>query len=309
MSEETPQPQVTLGQTLSRARQAAQLNVEFIAAQLKLTPLQIDAIEKDDYLSLGPETFVRGYIKGFCRLVNVDVDSTLALYIGHPEPEKKRRMKSFSRRTEKEANDNRLMWVSYLILALVIGSSLFWWWQTTATEPVTNEQSEAVRLLDESDLSNELETLEEPESLDTGADPLSDELVGETRVVETTSNSTSNEEQTVTDVDTSAPVVSPEAIIETAPTVVETPPVKSEFSTIVMQFREESWVEIFDSTSERIAFGVKKAGYVMTVSGKAPFSVVLVKHHAVDVTLDGETVDLSFLQRNRLAKFKLPLTE
>jgi cytoskeleton protein RodZ len=80
-------------------------------------------------------------------------------------------------------------------------------------------------------------------------------------------------------------------------------------STIVMQFGEDSWVEVFDATSERVAFGIKKSGYTMTVAGKAPFSVVLAKHQKVSVSLDGEPVDLSYLPKNKLAKFKLPLAE
>lgn len=37
----------------------------------------------------------------------------------------------------------------------------------------------------------------------------------------------------------------------------------------------------------------KKAGYEMTLTGIAPFSVVLGKHDAVNITLNGETVDSS----------------
>ena len=58
-----------------------------------------------------------------------------------------------------------------------------------------------------------------------------------------------------------------------------------------------------------LAFGVKKAGYVMTVTGKPPFSVVLGKHSVVSITLDGEAVDVSTFPKNRLAKFTLPLAE
>jgi cytoskeleton protein RodZ len=76
-----------------------------------------------------------------------------------------------------------------------------------------------------------------------------------------------------------------------------------------MHFNEESWVEIHDGKGDKVAFGVKKAGYDMTVSGHLPFSIVLGKHQAVDITLDGEKIDISSFPKNRLAKFNLPLTE
>ena len=49
--------------------------------------------------------------------------------------------------------------------------------------------------------------------------------------------------------------------------------------------------EIYDAEGEKIAFGVKKAGYEMSLTGIAPFSVVLGKHDAVNITLNSETVD------------------
>ncbi|WP_462170200.1 RodZ domain-containing protein [Pseudoalteromonas xiamenensis] len=282
--EENTQPQNTLGQTLAQARANRNISVDFIATQLKITPQQIERIEADDYLTLGPETFVRGYIKAYCRIVELNQDEVFALYVDHPVPEKSRRMKSFSRRTEKEANDSRLMWVSYAILALVIGSSIFWWWQTTSSSEITPPNN------------NTAQTIELTQAETNDSAPELEKLANKLENVEVETAE-------------SAPIVEPPVSDLSVDKAENNSKASDGLSTIVMNFREESWVEIFDATSERIAFGVKKAGYRMTVAGKAPFSVVLVKHHAVDVTLDGQPVDLSHLQKNRLAKFKLPLTE
>ena len=102
---------------------------------------------------------------------------------------------------------------------------------------------------------------------------------------------------------------SPEAVTETAPIASNNASQEDASSTIVMNFNGESWVEIYDAEGEKVAFGVKKAGYVMTVTGKPPFSVVLGKHSVVSITLDGEAVDVSTFPKNRLAKFTLPLAE
>ena len=76
-----------------------------------------------------------------------------------------------------------------------------------------------------------------------------------------------------------------------------------------MNFNEDSWVEIHDGNGDRVAFGVKKAGYVMTVTGAQPFNIVLGKHQVVDITFQGEAIDTSHFAKNRLAKFTLPLSE
>ncbi|MEJ6476680.1 RodZ domain-containing protein [Pseudoalteromonas piscicida] len=283
--QESPEQELpSLGQTLATARQNAGISFAEIESRLKMTHAQLTKLEQDDYQDLGPETFVRGYIKNYATLLGLNPVDVLAMYQSPEVPPQKKRMQSFSRRTHKEAHDNRLMMVSYIVLAIVLGSSAFWFWQTNTAEPEMAQES-AVTALEapETDITN---TQEEAQNAAI--------------------------EQTIdTDVQDTQPVNTPEA---SASNIAETKPqeqVKREpgLSTVVMYFNEESWVEMFDATQERVAFGVKKAGYTMTVEGKAPFSVILGKHRAVEVTLDGKPVTLPEFTKNRLAKFNLPLAE
>ncbi|MCO7189256.1 MULTISPECIES: RodZ family helix-turn-helix domain-containing protein [unclassified Pseudoalteromonas] len=316
---------LSLGQTLAKARHDKGVGFEEITARLKLSESQINKLEQDDYHKLGPETFVKGYIKSYCGLLGLDAQETLRLYQSPVVPEQKGKMKSFSRRTEKEAHDNRLMWFSYAVLALVIGSSAIWFWQTISTQneitpgdardipqvsaPVTGVPNEVPNEMEQENTpaentidSGELNTTTEPAVQSDDVSEARPQLVSATSESEATQVSTEVPQNTV------ATELSSPAVTAPAPEPGNT---QSEFSqsTIVMVFKEDSWVEIFDASQERVAFGVKKAGYTMTVSGVAPFSVVLGKHRAVSITLDGEAVDISGLPRNRLAKFNLPLAE
>ncbi len=280
MSPESTEQQASLGQVLASARKDANLTIEAVADRLKLSPKHITKLEQDDYTSLGPITFVKGYIKAYCTLLQLDQGQTLALFQAPDSVADNKSMQSFSRRTEKEANDSRLMLVSYVILAIVLGSSGFMYWQATSNENdviVPESESPVVENSEENDMSPKV--------------VLSTEDAIETAL-----------EQAETD----KPVL--DAVDADQVQVAETSSAPL-LNTIVMHFKDDSWVEIFDASSERIAFGVKKAGYTMTVQGVAPFSVVLGRHQQVDVELDGQTVDLSSLPRNRSAKFKLPLTE
>ena len=287
ISPESTEQQASLGQVLASARKEANLTIEAVADRLKLSPKQITKLEQDDYSALGPITFVKGYIKAYCTLLQLDQAQTLALFETPESVADNKGMQSFSRRTEKEANDSRLMLVSYMILAIVLGSSGFMYWQTTSNESdviVPEVQS----------------IMPQSEELAVKSD---DEIVTETGVATTPEQPS----EAVTEViETDKPVS--DAVDAEQLQVAETSSAPS-LNTIVMHFKDDSWVEIFDASSERIAFGVKKAGYTMTVQGVAPFSVVLGRHQQVDVELDGQTVDLSSLPRNRSAKFKLPLTE
>ncbi|NKC17513.1 DUF4115 domain-containing protein [Pseudoalteromonas sp. S4498] len=275
------QEQPSLGQTLATARQNAGISFAEIESRLKMTHAQLTKLEQDDYQGLGPETFVRGYIKNYAALLGLNPAEVLAKYQSPELPPQKKRMQSFSRRTHKEAHDNRLMMVSYIVLAIVLGSSAFWFWQTNSSE------QEVVSETPVTQLETPAENVTTP-AMDEVALPA--EQINEVAP---------QSEPQASEAEVSVPV-------EAKPQAVKRDPA---LSTVVMHFNEESWVEMFDATQERVAFGVKKAGYTMTVEGKAPFSVILGKHQAVEVTLDGKPVPLPAFTKNRLAKFNLPLTE
>lgn len=74
-------------------------------------------------------------------------------------------------------------------------------------------------------------------------------------------------------------------------------------------FRGDCWVNIFDATGERIAWGVKKADYTMNIKGVPPFKVTLGKPDLVSISFDGIPVDISQFGAGQIAKFELPLEE
>ena len=78
---------------------------------------------------------------------------------------------------------------------------------------------------------------------------------------------------------------------------------------LVFTFEQDCWIKITDATGEDIAYGVKKAGRVMPVSGQAPFSVILGAPKGVAITFAGNDVDISTFPTNATARFTLPLQE
>jgi cytoskeleton protein RodZ len=76
---------------------------------------------------------------------------------------------------------------------------------------------------------------------------------------------------------------------------------------VVFTFAGDCWVNIFDATGERIAWGVKKSGYIMRISGQAPFSITLGKPELVQIDYNDVPVDMSVFNAGNIAKFSLPL--
>ena len=78
---------------------------------------------------------------------------------------------------------------------------------------------------------------------------------------------------------------------------------------LIFSFSGDCWIKITDATGNDIAYGVKKAGRVMPVTGQAPFSVILGAPRSVNVQYDGQPIDISFLPSDRTGRFVLPLQD
>ncbi|MCG5530095.1 helix-turn-helix domain-containing protein [Halorhodospira halochloris] len=74
------------GQQLRRAREAQGLTTRAVAASLNLSAGVIEALEAGDESRLPPETFVKGYLRGYARLVGLDENEIVAAYSRTGEP-------------------------------------------------------------------------------------------------------------------------------------------------------------------------------------------------------------------------------
>ncbi len=66
------------GARLREGREATGLAVAEVAAKLKLTSRQVEALEVEDLSHLPSPVFVRGFVRNYARLVGVDPDSLIA---------------------------------------------------------------------------------------------------------------------------------------------------------------------------------------------------------------------------------------
>lgn len=65
------------GEQLRSAREAKGMSIAEVAQSLMLAPRQVEAIEGDDWAKLPGETFVRGFIRNYARLLKLDGDALL----------------------------------------------------------------------------------------------------------------------------------------------------------------------------------------------------------------------------------------
>ena len=82
------QSELSVGEQLRIARQKAGLGVAEVAAQMCLLRSAVIAIENDDHTKLRGDTFVRGYIRNYARLLSLDENELLELHGCARKPEK-----------------------------------------------------------------------------------------------------------------------------------------------------------------------------------------------------------------------------
>jgi len=87
-----PQPDVgilTTGQRLRQLREQKHLTIQNVADKLYLDNSVIQALENDSYEALPPPIFVRGYLRGYAKILEVPATALIEKYdshVGHKPP-------------------------------------------------------------------------------------------------------------------------------------------------------------------------------------------------------------------------------
>ncbi len=82
MTESAPD---SVGQVLREAREAQGITLEEVAVRLRLMHRQVEAMEADDFASLGQPVFARGFVRNYARLLGLDHEALLVRMEGAPE--------------------------------------------------------------------------------------------------------------------------------------------------------------------------------------------------------------------------------
>ena len=304
-------PEHTIGSLLQKARSEKGLSKEDVAKALNLRLALITDLENDDFSNTASTTYAKGYIKNYARFVAADaiqVQQCIDFQLG---VDKSPTMQSFSRKTTRDAADNRFTWVTYLIVIVLIGMFVFWWAQksslfsglTDLSKPSQEEQQL---------LTSEQPHVKQPEMAADASEANTEEqkTITEPESQNPAHTDSSVNSQQVEPAKEITPVQSETATLEQAaePTKTETAPTAQlALTEINLELTENCWIKLEDATGKVLILGEKKAGYNKTVSGTAPFKAVFGAPRAVNISLNGEKVDLSHYPKTRVARLTLPL--
>jgi cytoskeleton protein RodZ len=328
---ETPLP--TPGTILKLAREQRGMSQQDVAHRLNLRISLIRDIEQDRFDQKTASTFTRGYLKTYARFVGTDEQAVLAAYdrLGLKDQQYSE-MYSFSGRTQREASEHRVRFISWVLFIGLAGLGGTWWWLQPAEEPVPTAINEAgqlvVKAIDTAVLADKSSaakatkdvvssasataiTSGAEETTETSADlPVITDNEGQEPTVLSSTAAEQDEPEQTSVVPAAIPTVS--AATTTAP-VAASSAVPTEVAVdasvaLQLHFTDSCWLRVADASGKSLFEGTKNAGDKVNVSGKEPFSLTIGAPRAVSVYFHGQAVDMSsYIRQGVVARYKLPL--
>ncbi len=274
------------GSRLRLAREKADLSLDNVAAELRITKRYVQALEGDDFDALPSGVFIVGYLKAYARLLAIPVEEVVDTYHEYTaqlngDGVKVKTVKVKAIKENNSGEDDLLLlstsskkplkkgWFGWLI-AVVLVFAIVVMFQDDTDSRMTSEGQ--VNLGSVADIS-EQEAPPLPDS-----DAVSDEISADGAAVD--------EEQEPAPASDEA--VSSQIVVVELPAKTENPPLDS----IAFNFSKECWLEVIDAQGDVLNSDLYQPGESKVLQGYAPFEVLLGNVKAVSLALNEQAVDL-----------------
>ncbi|WP_297480426.1 cytoskeleton protein RodZ [uncultured Photobacterium sp.] len=311
---DSPQPDniVRPGDMLRQAREQQGYSQLDIANRLRLRLSVINDIESNCFDSEQISTFTRGYVRSYAKYVGLDDVAVVALLddYGHSKP-KAQEMQSFSRRTNREAHDNRIMGLTWILAVIFVGVTAVWWWQNSHLDRDTTPVVDAAKVTPATETTSTAAVVTSP-AIETPTAVVTDGTPSTASAAVTTSVNPVDVPTPAVITDATTTIADPVAattVAEMKEPVVATPAAITEVEAapaLQLAFTADCWVDIRDANGKRLESGIKTAGQTVDINGKAPFRVRLGAPSAVKIELKGQPFDLSRYPAGRPITLTLP---
>ncbi|HEX5337248.1 MAG TPA: RodZ domain-containing protein [Gallionella sp.] len=294
-----------LGRTLREARERLGLSVADVANQIKFAPRQIEALEADNFERLPEMAYVRGFVRSYAKLLQLDAQPLLALL-----PEAKAASEHVAAApvdapypTEQTARRQTVVWLAAALLVLLsIGIFALW--------PHGAPQDEAKPAAKTAPVETPLALPEHVEIVPASPVPETDEMAAsavaapQSAVIAAPVKPVAPQSAVQAAKPLAQPVVSPaQSSVPTAKPPVQAvppqpakPPVDANAaganSALRIVFDEEAWAEVKDKFGKTLSSQVNPRGSELHLEGRAPFALVIGHAATAHVYLRGKPVDL-----------------
>ncbi len=301
------------GHRLREARLASRITLDEVAARRHLDTKLVEALESDQYGELPEPTFVRGYLRGYARLLDLPPAPIIESYdrhgFGAPEL-----IPDIGSKPQAQSSDTSVRLVSFVVAGVLVVLMVSWWHSQQNTIDVypggIGPETDEPAVLQEgpTDVEIAIESAgpsASPVALAEPAEPERDTPPTEVAValIETPESSIPSPDDVVSP-EIANVSVAPPSTERTAPgisTTVET----TSTDRLEIHFQHDSWVEIYDRDEAKLYYGLAKGGVKVSVTGKPPLQVLLGYAEDVRIEYNGKPFDPVPYIRRDVARFTL----
>ena len=277
------------GAQLARQRQSAGLSVNDIAATLRLHPNQVRAIEEEDLARLPAVAYVRGFIRSYARVLNIDPAPLLTDLNAKLAPARESVVDGMAadHSAARAAGRERMFpqWAIGVALLILIVLGFIGWQATFPPAPAAQAA---------------LETVVTPAAPPTVALP----AAALSPAPQTTTRSTtpaSATSETATSAASVDPIPAPADIAE--PTVASSVTASGAAPAVLLRFTGASWAEVTDRGGKILLSQLSSAGAEHALDGELPLTVVIGDANFASVEVRGAAFNLQPFTRNNVARF------
>ena len=274
-----------LGSLLIAARERWNLSAADLARQLRLALRQVQALEENRFEALPGNTFVRGFIRNYARVVQTDPEVFLAAYErGRPQLPQPGIEISAGQMAFPSKTTPKWIWYSGAMLVVLVVSPLLIYLALHDDEAPAQQRTKSANVT------------AEPEQQAASDVPLS--IPAPSAVLQNTTPSAASAALAAIPVAQNAQVAS-------APAAATEPSTTNGAANVQLQFDGDAWVEIRDKSRKIVFSQLSRRGNSQVVQGKPPFSLVVGNANQVKVAYNGKPFDLTPHTRVNVARFKL----
>ena len=316
------------GALLREARERLGLSIADAAAHTKLAPRQIEALEADDYQHLPEMAFVRGFVRSYAKLLQLDVLPLLAALpqthsVSHVSPDSVNVPFPDARSPQLQ----NLIWLGAALFLSVVVVAVAVWNFTSPSSPAERDQPVEAAL----PLPVEMQVIPASEVAETAVSSVVPAVaqsavpVAEAVSAPVASLPAIKQPQPVSAVKPAQPAAAAKPLpttpavkpvplsavsavksapVAAKPTPTPTPVVPvakpvapaatsaAQSANLRLTFGEESWTEVRDKNGNIVSSQLNPAGSELRLSGQGPFTLVVGRASSARLTYKGKTVDL-----------------
>jgi cytoskeleton protein RodZ len=281
------------GARLAAQRERAGLSVTDVAATLRLHPNQVRAIEQEELARLPALAYVRGFIRSYARVVNLDPEPLLSDLNAKLVPVRETVVDGMATDYEAARTAGRErtfpQWAMGIGLVILIVLGVIGW-QTTRQLPAAPPEQVAVA----------------PSSTLPAAPPASPPLADIATPAassETATNPAATSESAANPTAVVEPVPAPADTAE--PTIAPTRAASGAAPTVLLRFTGDSWAEVTDRNGKILLSQLSSAGAEHALDGELPLNLVIGDANFASVEVRGSTFNLQPFTRNNVARFTI----